>query len=750
MAKKDNQQPLPTPEESSGKMLNNNANNINNNSSTVDNKTSQQQGLKNKSLQSLSLLFLSDIAIFASILLHIMICPYTKVEESFNTQAIYDILSKKEIDEFDHVYFPGVVPRTFLGPCIVSTFIEIIQFILLPIMKIFSILTNNAPSDLLLMRFILGILSFLSFQYFKNGIKLKFNLSITLCFNIINLVQFHLLFYESRPLPNTFALMLIYLALGFWVRDYLKLMFFILGFTAVVFRSDVFVFIVPIALFNLITKRINLITGIFIGLFSIIIGILISIFVDSYYWQRLIWSEGEVFHYNTILNKSIHWGAMPFHWYFTSALPRALLLTNLFIPLGLYYLKSKYRKLLITMFLSSLLFIILYSFLPHKELRFIFFALPIFNLIAAIGLNAIFTSHSNFLKIIFATILLIGSLFASSLFLHVSSLNYYGAASLNKLHDYLENRNNNQNILIHMDSHVTMNGVSQYLYKSNYNYSKLEILENNSKNNIHYEMFTHLLTGNQYFNNTNFKLIGRQSGFKQLNLRKTILQNRNLNDLISIDTKIYMYERINAPDYLAPVTKWAQRKDKILLTIELSNASDLSIHMLTKDVFSFRARQLDKWYALDLKLFDNIIHYTFEPGIRWVKITLFKQKNYFWNHLLKDTNLKLQYVRKDWDNWVDSENEDDYKSELAFTNHLLSYREGHGTTETIYLKYLLRDERLYHNVLQFVHSWIENTTTNISPIQYARIVTICFMFALITLVLSTVKGSNRQQKEKQE
>lgn len=354
---------------------------------------------KGKRIQ-IPLLLWSDLALFASMMLHFMICPYTKVEESFNTQATFDILSKTSTSDFDHMFFPGVVPRTFLGPSIVSTLVQMVRPILSPIFQMFSFISSDAPSDLLLMRFVLGCLCFLGYQFFKIGIRQKFGLSIALCFNIINLVQFHLLFYMSRPLPNTFALIFIYVAFGFWTRDSVKSMFFFLGFTAVVFRSDIFVLIVPIAVLCLITFQINIFSGIFVGLTSIMTGIVFSIWVDSYFWRRFIWPEGEVFYYNTFENKSINWGAMPFHWYFTSALPRSLLCAVLFMPFALFGVKRNGRDtvtrkntgaLLFTMFFGALLFVVLYSFLPHKELRFIFYALPLFNLVAAVGLSNIFT-----------------------------------------------------------------------------------------------------------------------------------------------------------------------------------------------------------------------------------------------------------------------------------------------------------------------------------------------------------------------
>lgn len=65
----------------------------------------------------------------AVILLHLFVAPYTKVEESFNMQATHDILihgiPSSNVDQFldanyDHVHFPGSVPRTFAGALILS------------------------------------------------------------------------------------------------------------------------------------------------------------------------------------------------------------------------------------------------------------------------------------------------------------------------------------------------------------------------------------------------------------------------------------------------------------------------------------------------------------------------------------------------------------------------------------------------------------------------------------------------------
>ena len=57
-----------------------------------------------------------DVLLAAITTAHVVLAPYTKVEESFNIQAIHDLCHLgHNIQQYDHLEFSGVVPRTFIG-----------------------------------------------------------------------------------------------------------------------------------------------------------------------------------------------------------------------------------------------------------------------------------------------------------------------------------------------------------------------------------------------------------------------------------------------------------------------------------------------------------------------------------------------------------------------------------------------------------------------------------------------------------
>lgn len=71
----------------------------------------------------------------------------------------------------------------------------------------------------------------------------------------------------------------------------------------------------------------------------------------------------------------------PWWWYFGNALPRALLVAFPFAVVGVFCDARRVAPI----FAVPTVFVSVYSFLPHKELRFIFPAIPLFNACAAVG-----------------------------------------------------------------------------------------------------------------------------------------------------------------------------------------------------------------------------------------------------------------------------------------------------------------------------------------------------------------------------
>jgi alpha-1,6-mannosyltransferase len=164
-------------------------------------------------------------------------------------------------------------------------------------------------------------------------------------------------------------------------------------------------------------------------------ALLISVPIDSYFWQKPIWPELWGFYFNAVLGSSSAWGVSPWHYYFTSALPRLLvnpLVPLLFIPLAVVQpaTRSTARRLIV----PCLAFVAIYSLQPHKEARFIFYVVPPLTAAAAQGANYIFARRSKSLLFAAASSLIVISVIlsfaASTGMLLVSSLNYPGGEAL--------------------------------------------------------------------------------------------------------------------------------------------------------------------------------------------------------------------------------------------------------------------------------------------------------------------------------
>ena len=412
---------------------------------------------------SLSILILTSLSALIQ-------CPYSKVEESFNLQATHDLYyhgispaiqywwkdhhhfyhkhyyyfhqsssndhkvdvnnhnvnqgidnsKKKKPTVYDHLQYPGVVPRTFLGPLIISILLQIITFLCQPLCDI-----SNHPYVIQTVgRGILMIMNIHAHYRLANAISSgtkTFSSSLTSSkssptdyvlgsyFLLITASQFHIPYYISRMLPNSFALLFITHAYTQWFLSKPHHTLILLVATTAIFRCDMLILLFTIGLTMLLQGRnvgVTVGQALQIGVVTGMVSLMVTIPLDSVLWNKVfVWPEGQVLFFNTVENKSVEYGVLPWYWYFGKAIPKGMMGTILLLPFSLIRFSnlilrcsggssssssSRVEKILnfkcIPFYIPIIAFVGLYSILPHKEIRFIFVAFPMLNIMAANGL----------------------------------------------------------------------------------------------------------------------------------------------------------------------------------------------------------------------------------------------------------------------------------------------------------------------------------------------------------------------------
>ena len=247
----------------------------------------------------------------------------------------------------------------------------------------------------------------------------------------------------------------------------LKEALFLLTAVGVVFRSEIAILVGAHAVWLLLQHRLP-VTGVIVpGLLGLIVGLCITVPVDSFFWQKFpIWPEFTGFVYNVMEGKSAAWGTSPFLYYIVSALPRLFLnpLAYLIcIPMALN--SPALEGPALDMLIPNLAFIAIYSFQPHKEWRFIVYVIPPLTAVAAMGASWIWTRRAKNLAYRLLAMGLVASTaasFVASLGMAlVSSYNYPGAQALVYLHDSAEG--SKPDIRVHMDTLSCTTGVTRFL-----------------------------------------------------------------------------------------------------------------------------------------------------------------------------------------------------------------------------------------------------------------------------------------------
>lgn len=419
------------------------------------------------------------VLLSAVMIVHLLWAPYTKVEESFNTQATHDILSYGVpwtnssailADKFDHVAFPGSVPRTFVGALLLAGLATPFR----------AISFASGPSAQILTRLILGSLNVAALLSVKTAVDTAYGKTAGRWYIFLQASQFHVMYYASRTLPNMFAFSITTYALSNLIlakavasksprsAKRRRLALYLLTVAGIIFRSEIAILLAAETIFLLTRQRASLRKEVIpAGLTGAAIALATTVSVDSIFWQQFpLWPEWVGFYYNTVLSKSSEWGTSPFHFYWLNALPRLLLNPFVYLACIPFALGVKAtQKTSQDILLPHVAFILVYSLLPHKEWRFIIYSVPAFTAVASAGASWIWTRKNKSALYralsVFLVITTLASALTSAVLLYISSLNYPGGEALYVLHD-IAGAESGRNVHVYMDNLACQTGVTRF------------------------------------------------------------------------------------------------------------------------------------------------------------------------------------------------------------------------------------------------------------------------------------------------
>nr|XP_040132506.1 dol-P-Man:Man(7)GlcNAc(2)-PP-Dol alpha-1,6-mannosyltransferase isoform X2 [Ictidomys tridecemlineatus] len=427
-----------------------------------------------RSLSRRPLLLLGLLVAVAAV--HLFTCPYTKVEESFNLQATHDLLYHRlDMDKYDHHEFPGVVPRTFLGPLLMAAVSSPLVYVL-------------------------------------------------------SLLEVSRFYSQLTVLP----------ALTAWLQHRWTLFIWLSAFATIVFRAELCLLLGLMLLLALYHRRVSVARLLQHAVPAGALCLGLTVTVDSCFWRYLVWPEGKVLWYNTVLNKSSNWGTSPLLWYFYSALPRGLGCSLLFVPLGVMDRRAR------VLALPALGFVASYSLLPHKELRFIIYTFPVLNVVAARGCAYLLNNYRKSWLYKAGTLLVAGHLVVNAAYaavcLRVSHFNYPGGIAMQRLHELVPPWTD---VLLHIDTAAAQTGVSRFLQvNSAWRYDKREDLQPGAADMLAY---THLLLeaapSHLALYRDTHRVLARILGTSGVSLNLTRLPLFDVN----LQTRLVLLERVVQP-----------------------------------------------------------------------------------------------------------------------------------------------------------------------------------------------------------
>ncbi|KAI0094379.1 Alg9-like mannosyltransferase family-domain-containing protein [Irpex rosettiformis] len=410
-----------------------------------------------------------DLLLLTTSWAHVLLAPYNKVEESFNLHATHDVLAygigSESLSKYDHLVFPGAVPRTFVGSVVLGFLSRPAAFFASHLGAI------STKADLqVVIRLVLAVYNVIGFSLLRRAVSRRYGGAAGVLFVLITCTQFHLPFWMSRTLPNMFALLPVNVAVYLLWNRYpnamrplqrdIHLAIALLTFTAVVFRAEILLLLGPVVLQALWQGYTKFWRVVKVGLISGAVSIALTVTVDSFFWQQWpLWPELYGIYFNVVQGKSAEWGVSPFHSYFTAHLPN-LLTTSTFLSAVGALIDGRIRSLL----LPVLAYVLLLSGLGHKEWRFVVYVVPIFNIAAARGASWLISRRkgSVFGRLAFLAVAGFLALNCVITFIYsVSSINNYpGGVTLARFNEMYADR---RDVHVHISNLAAQTGASLFL-----------------------------------------------------------------------------------------------------------------------------------------------------------------------------------------------------------------------------------------------------------------------------------------------
>ncbi|KAB2068678.1 hypothetical protein ES319_A08G048100v1 [Gossypium barbadense] len=110
-----------------------------------------------------------------------------------------------------------------------------------------------------------------------------------------------------------------------------------------------------------------------------------------------------------------------------------------------------------------------------------------------------------------------------------------------------------------------------------------------------------------------------------------------------------------------PEVKWAERADKVYITVLLPDSKNVKVNLEPEGVFTLSANAGadNNLYELKLDLYDkvNVEESKISIGVRNIVCVLEKAEKVWWKKLLRGEGKAPHYIKVDWDKWVDEDEE---------------------------------------------------------------------------------------------